>query len=182
MKRLLLYALLVLVFGAAGSIAPLLIFWANEQVPVAYSTRSALTPQVAPGGELRIKIKAEISKPSCKATVFRSIVDSADIIYDIVSVNRPAFADYEVVMTIPLGAAPGKARYRARVEWNCNPVQKYFPLVILQPELEFEILPVQGLYITPEQVEQLSKAQKLLENPVPPTPGTAPLNRQVSPQ
>lgn len=151
MKRFICWAMATFILGGIALTPGLLIYWFNEGVPVAYSIRKVMTPKVAPGDELKIKIVAEITKVSCKANVLRSIVDSAGVIHSVVPENRPAFSDYIVTLTVPLGAAPGPAKYRARVEWTCNPVQRYFPLVILQPEMEFEIVPVEGQMQMPEQ-------------------------------
>lgn len=132
-------------------IAPsLLIFWYNEAVPVSYSRREVLTPIVSPGGLLKIRITAEITK-DCISTVTRSIVDGAGYSHDAAAVTQPAFTNYTVELPVPLGAAPGPATYRARVEWVCNPVQRWFPNVVLQPEIPFTIAQAVGQVQMPEQ-------------------------------
>lgn len=142
---------LMALFVSAIIFAPsLLIFWYNEAAPVAYSRREVLTPTVAPGGVLKIRITAEITK-SCISTVYRSIIDGAGYQHDAAPVTRPAFTNYLVELPVPLGAAPGEASYRARVEWVCNPVQRWFPNVVLQPEIPFTIAQATGQIQIPEQ-------------------------------
>ena len=128
----------------------LLIFWYNEGAPVSYSRREVLTPTVAPGGVLKSRITAEITK-KCISTVYRSIIDGAGYSHDAAPVTRPAFTNYTVELPVPLGAAPGTAIYRARVEWVCNPVQRWFPNVVLQPEIPFIIAQAVGQMQIPEQ-------------------------------
>jgi hypothetical protein len=142
----------------------LLIYWFNESPPISYSYRRVLTPEVPPGGDLRIKVSAEVKKP-CIATVTRSIVDATGTVYLKEPITRPAFTDYTVEFKIPLGASPGIAQYRAKIEWHCNIVQDYFPMIVLQPELEFMILPLQDQEQVPKQQGiYLDPTRSMLEN------------------
>lgn len=149
--RFAVYILLTFFFGAPTIITGLLVYWYNEGVPINYAGRTMMTPIVAPGDELRIRIEAEVAKPACRAIVDRVIIDAAGTLHDVVSETRPERSSYIVVVNVPLGASPGKAYYRAKVSWICNPVQEYFPLVILQPDLPFEIIPAEGQLQIPRQ-------------------------------
>ncbi len=164
MKRPVFWFIYALLFGFIAMMPALSIYLYYEKPPVSYSIRKVLTPKVPPGGELRIQISADISK-SCVSTVYRSIVDSSNIQTDYAPEARPQVTDYVITLTVPLGASPGPAYYSARVEWQCNFVQEWFPQEVIQRNINFEIepsegqLPVperQGVYEKPEQKSELA--------------------------
>ena len=168
MKRFILWSLATFFFGFIALSPGLLVYWYNEPAPVVYSVRKVLTPVVPPGGELQIRISADFAK-KCDATVYRSIVDSSGIEADYAPEPRPTKTDYTIKITIPLGAAPGPAFYSARVVWNCNFVQKWFPQEVIQRNINFNIAPSegqlpmpqkQGVYEMPEQKSELVKVDQ----------------------
>jgi hypothetical protein len=155
-------------FGTAFILPALLIYWYKEPPPVVYSQRRVLTPVVPPGGELQIRISADVTK-KCNATVYRSVVDSSSVQTQYAPVFRPLETDYTVRVTIPLGAAPGPAFYSARVQWKCNFVQQWFPQEVIQRNIYFEIAPSegqlpmpsrQGVYQAPEQKSELATTNR----------------------
>jgi hypothetical protein len=157
MKSKLLWALLLFIAGSIPVLTSLAVYWYNEAPPVSYSRREILTPSVPPGGPLMVKISAELTK-DCVATSHRTIVDAAGVETDYAPVTRPAVTDFVVTIQVPLGATPGPAKYRSIVEWNCNPVQAWYPRTIYLPELPFTVEPA------PQQ-EQIPQQQGVFEKP-----------------
>ena len=151
MRKIVSLGLAVMIVVSVGVLPGLFIYWFNQGSPVIYSTRKILTPVVPPGGTLRIQISAEINNHDCTATVHRSVVDAAGTAWTTEPMVRPAFTNYVAELVVPLGASPGEAQYRARVEWACNPIQKWFPLVVLQPAIPFTIAQAEGQHQVPEQ-------------------------------
>jgi len=151
MKNYFMYGVLFLLFGSWITIPAVVIYWYNETVPTTYINREVLTPKVAPGEALRIRIETGEFRSRCSAKVFRSIVDAAGTIHSVITEGRPERTFYTIDVTVPLGAAPGGALYRATVEWVCNPVQEIFPLTIQQQDLPFEIVPIEGQMQLPDQ-------------------------------
>jgi len=143
LARFLFITLIVFFFGGVVPVPALLIYWYNETPPITYGLRKVLTPVVAPGGNLRIKISSDVTK-NCTATVFRSIVDSSGVQTAYTAESRPLETDYIVEITVPLGAAPGPAFYAARLEWQCNMVQAIWPRLIIQRQIGFDIAPADG--------------------------------------
>lgn len=146
------------VFRYAVLIAPALaIYWYNEPPAVTYSQRKVLTPQVAPGDNLLIAVSAEMGK-FCSSTVTRSIIDSAGVVTTFEPAARPAMSSYTINLPVPLGAFPGPARYSADVAWECNPLQKWFPYMVHQADIAFEIVPA-------SEQEQLPERQGIWKRP-----------------
>lgn len=150
MKRFILWTFATFILGAIALSPALFIYLYNEPPPVNYSRRQVLTPVVPPGGELQIRISADITK-RCSSQVFRTIVDTTGRPFEFVPEARPVQTDYIVRITVPLGAAPGPAYYSARVEWSCNLVQQYFPQEVTQRNIEFTIAPAEGQLPIPQQ-------------------------------
>jgi len=139
-----------------------------EPPPVSYSQRKVLNEKVAPGETLRIQISADIQK-QCPAVVYRTIVDSTGLPFDLLPVPRPNETDYVVEVPVPLGVSPGPAYYKARLLWSCNIIQKWFPREVIQRNITFIIepsdgqLPVperQGVYEKPVEKSELARAQR----------------------
>lgn len=156
MKRFILWSIATFFLGAIGLSPALFIYLLNEPSPVEYNRRQVLTPVVPPGGELQIRISADIRK-RCSSTVYRTIVDMTGRPFDFVPEARPLETDYVIKIIVPLGAAPGPAYYAARIEWVCNLVQKYFPQEVIQRKIEFTIAPSEGQMPMPEQQGIYSK-------------------------
>lgn len=150
MKRFILWSLATLILGSIGLSPALFIYLYNEQPPVSYSRRQVLTPLVPPGGELQIRISADVFK-RCSSFVHRTIVDSTGRPFEFVPEPRPVETDYVIKIVVPLGAAPGPAYYSARVQWSCNLVQQWWPQEVTQRNIDFTIAPVEGQLPMPGQ-------------------------------
>lgn len=150
MKRFILWSLAVFFLGGLALSPALLIYLYNENPPVTYTQRKVLTPVVAPGGTLKIRISSDVGD-DCTAVVYRTIVDSAGVQTNYAGERRPMETDYTIEMTVPLGAAPGPAFYKPRLDWQCNVIQAIWPRTVYQRQLEFEIAPSDGQMQMPGQ-------------------------------
>lgn len=140
----------VLYFLAIG--LPILMYL--EKPPVSTYARREIDPKtlkVAPGEEVLINISAAVANKECDGKVVRTITDSTGRSFDFAPEPRPLLETYTVPLTVPLGAYPGEAEYSATIYWSCNFVQKFFPTVIVQKPLKFEIIPAAGQLPNPEQ-------------------------------
>lgn len=146
-------AIILFIMAVIASLPAAFILLLKEEspIPVGTSKREVLTPFVAPGEKLIVHIEADLTKTGCKAKVFRSIVDSANVVTNYDPEERPSFTKYDVPLTVALGAAPGDAEYQARVEWNCNFIQAIFPRVTVQRPLKFIIVPADNQKQLPDQ-------------------------------
>lgn len=149
-KMFFVWAALLLLGGLFAASPAMVIVLMNRAPPVYYGGRNVQTPQVPPGGVLKIDIDSEI-KDGCTAKVFRAIVDSTGVATEFEPMARNNIPAQVIELTVPLGAAPGTAYYRARIEWSCNFVQKVFPYVVNQRPLKFEIVPAFNQEQRPEQ-------------------------------
>ena len=150
---------LLIIGGLIASTPAAIIVLINKQPPIYYGGREVLTPEVPPGGKLRIDVSSEI-KNGCDATVYRSIVDSTKATTDFEAISRNQIPNQIIELTVPLGATPGTAFYQARIDWSCNFVQKFFPYVVNQQPLKFKIVPL------PKQEQRLEQ-QGVYEPPNP---------------
>lgn len=132
---------------------PIMLYFERPPVSV-YVDRSIEPAKVYPGEEITINIKAAKTK-DCPAVVYRELHDSSGRVFTFDPEPRPKQETFPVKKVVPIDAFPGPAEYHATLEWSCNWVQKFFPRVVDQPPISFEIMP------TPEQMPLLEKQGKL---------------------
>ena len=107
-------------------------YWAVvDRQPIGESESAILTPVVEPGGTFTIRYHVRWNS-ACKVTGYRFVIDSAGQQYTIAPDQRYVhpFDKPEFLINIPiaLAARPGPAVYRATVIYECNPLQRLFPL------------------------------------------------------
>ena len=158
-KTIVTWAILLIIGGMIASVPAVLIVMINMEPPIHYGGREVLTPEVPPGGKLRIDVSSEV-KNGCDAMVYRSIVDSTKATTEFEVISRNQIPNQIIELTVPLGATPGTAFYQARIDWSCNFVQKFFPYTVNQRPLKFKIVPL------PKQ-EQSLEQQGVYEPPNP---------------
>lgn len=168
MKRLF-FIILGFVAKALFVALPATFIWLQtEGTPVSYLEREVLTQTVPPGGTLKVHIVAKFKK-QCPADVNRWIVDGRGVEHTIVAKQRPGLEDYIVEVPVPLGAAPGKASYNAKVAWKCNFVQRWLPHELFQDAIVFTISPSagqkmdparQGLWTPPNDFAEFARAER----------------------
>lgn len=120
-------------------------FWSIvDRQPIGSSSSEVLTPVVTAGGEFTIRYHTQWSS-TCRVTGYRFIIDSAGQQYTVAPDTRfvgPKDApEFTISVPIPRAAQPGPAVYRATLFYECNPLQKWFPLERNITDRTFTIVP-----------------------------------------
>lgn len=120
-------------------------YWAIvDRQPIGTSTSEVLTPTVEPGGEFTIRYRTQWSG-TCRVTGYRFIIDSAGQQYTVAPdtrfVSPQDTPEFTISVPIPKGAQEGPAVYRATLFYECNPLQRLFPLERKVTDRTFTILP-----------------------------------------
>lgn len=120
-------------------------YWAIiDRNPSTYGRGEILTHEVYPGGEFSIRYNVQWNS-TCRITGYRFIIDSAGQQYTVAPDTRfisPSDApEFTISIPIPLSAQPGPATYRATLFYECNPLQRMFPLERQVADRPFTILP-----------------------------------------
>lgn len=115
-----------------------------DRQPIGASRSEVLTPVVSPGGEFTIKYHTQWNS-TCRVTGYRFVIDSAGQQYMVAPDTRfvaPTDSpEFTISVPIPKAAQPGQAVYRATLFYECNPLQKWFPLERSIADRTFTILP-----------------------------------------
>jgi hypothetical protein len=124
---------LILLGLAAGAMG----YWtADREDPVTIESIRAVTPLVAPGGKVEIRMRVDRHR-SCHLHVEHLLVDVngqrqllPDLDFD--SLPGPLGLDtFSDLYEVPATFAPGMACYRRISRYECNPIQRYFaPIVV----------------------------------------------------
>lgn len=106
----------------------------------------AIPQLVAEAGELTIEWTARRYR-ACATTIAREIVDSANVVYRLDQSIGPYSTTtngdtWRMSITIPPGAAWGRARYRSTISYHCGWTHSWWPLTVKSPEVPFEIVPL----------------------------------------
>lgn len=130
---------------AAGTLSGVLGYWAaDRELPVRVTDTVLLTPVVAPGQELRIRVYGFRHK-SCRSVFQRLYRDGegARFIHDDVdirlSTSNLGQDNWVVPLPISVTAKPGRGIFRMLTQYYCNPLHYIFPLIDMQPPMEFKI-------------------------------------------
>ena len=133
---------LAAIIGLLVSAAPGVFLFYLYEPPASISYyRGVLNDPVPPGGSLKIHVRATMSKV-CKANTERYLVYGDGMgarEYIFPQVIRPSSLDFTYELPIPIDAPRGPAHIRAVVSWECNFIQHFFPIVVIQPPLDFTI-------------------------------------------
>lgn len=124
-------------------------FWAvdNTKPYVFYVDESSILPNKAAGNDqMIVRWKIDYVRP-CDGLVKREIFDpiSQTIVaaYD----PQPSYSNslplgpgyLNKTFLLPRSTLPGRYGYRARLEYWCNPLQRFWPIRYNTPELYFEV-------------------------------------------
>ncbi len=129
-------------------IAPLAYMIADNEPPYEFDAeQSYVVPSKTAAGH-QIVVHWHIIKVNrvCPGMITRYIVDDvtkAKISYDAVSSARQVeFGVRELNRTflLPFGIHPGKKWYYSEGEYACNPLQRFYPLIVRTPRLSFEVI------------------------------------------
>lgn len=153
---------------SAAAICLLLVaFWSgiagvmvsDRQLPVTVLSRRVLTPEVEPGGVLRIAYSIERSK-ACRTLAERLIIDADGTRHilpdlDFEALGNPGSDDFVSQVGVPINAAPGPAKFRAVTSYACNPVQRFiWPITVVAPDQNFVILKPKGSAALPPTLRE----------------------------
>lgn len=125
------------------TLAGLCAYWAIvDRHPIRDIESEIVTPIVQPGGVFSIRYHVRWSS-ECKVTGYRFLIDSAGQQYTIAPDSRyvhPADEpDFFINIPISESARPGPAFYRATILYECNPLQRLFPLTNVIDPVRFLI-------------------------------------------
>lgn len=113
----------------------------NRDLPVEVISRTVLTPEIKPGGDLLIRREVFRAK-DCPTQVDRFIIDANGRRWiledqDFASFGKLGLDTYTTATPTPPSMAEGKATYSSATTYRCNPVQEFFPLRTRSPPIEF---------------------------------------------
>lgn len=123
-------------------------YWAlDPRVPIEITEARVMTPAVHPGDFFEIEYRAKRTMV-CEGYSLRVILDGKNVPHVIglyPSIGGQLSDDpVRVRIKVPDEAAPGGARYRATVSYECNPWQRWvMPNRISLPDQAFQILAMQ---------------------------------------
>lgn len=133
---------------------PILLLVGDRKSPYTYLTGEVLTTDAQPGHPVLVKWSGKFTR-ECEGTIFRSVVDSGKTVHLLdglpsvlssFSLGDDVAADTKdtVVWTrsfiLPAGVRPGRASYRVRSEYWCNPLQVYWPIKVALPDIPFNVV------------------------------------------
>jgi hypothetical protein len=138
----------VTAYAAVGLLAGYLGYIISDRTtPVEFLEYRVLTPQVQPGGDLRIRYRI-VRKSFCATHVDRFIFDAEGVRISLESLDLAAGGGelgsdaYISAVQVPRNIAQGPARYRAIVTYTCNWIQHVFgvPVKAVTQDVEFEVV------------------------------------------
>lgn len=101
-----------------------------DRQPMVSSEYRVLTPEVQQGGIFTIRYKVQWSS-RCRVTGFRVIIDGVGFQHSITPDTRfveEGFNEFDISLPIPPAAAVGDALYHGFIEYECNWLQRIWPL------------------------------------------------------
>lgn len=121
--------------------------WAADRSPAGrVIANEVLTPTVAPGGLLRMRLTVERDR-ACETHVDPMLVDAANqrkLLEDVDVAAPLGPKEYVVPVDVPTYFVPGPARYITATSYVCNPIHKWFPVQTGVRETVFEVRPHGG--------------------------------------
>lgn len=131
--------------------AAVVFMWFDTTPPYVFDvSQSYIVPNRAEEGmQIRVVWKVKKLNRFCPGTNTRVLFDPVTkariAIYDPVAVASPYELDdnTELIRTflLPRQMETGKVGYRASQAYNCNWLQHFFPLIVVTPDLFFEVIP-----------------------------------------
>lgn len=129
--------------------AAVVFMWFDTTPPFEYDVKeSQIVPQVAEGGmQIRVDWKVKVNRV-CPGTNVRELFDpvtkSRLAFYDPVPTASDSAIDDDghLIRTflLPRRISKGPVGYRAHLSYQCNWLQRFFPLELETPELFFELV------------------------------------------
>lgn len=127
---------------SVGIVAPLSGIVFERQIPLVFHEITTNSP-VAPGDDLIVTYDLTRVQ-SCKTTIQKYILDSASVQHIYAPYTREAFGPpiretKSSVTRVPTSATPGDAVYRVVFTFACTPLQRFFPLTLIAPDVQIAI-------------------------------------------
>jgi hypothetical protein len=135
----------IIAFATVAAAASALGFmWLDTQPPTVVLKMEILNEPVRPGGELKIKYTVYRLR-SCETSIDRLLFDHEKqrvILEDLTFNGAPGplgESNYVAQVPIPRSFATGPATYRVVSRYVCNPLQRIWPIVTINPDVNFEV-------------------------------------------
>lgn len=124
-------------------VGPIAFVWADRRIPVNQLSNTVLNSP-RPGEDLIYEVVVNRIR-TCATTVEFQIKDSSGILYVLQDIDYSAqvgslgIDQYRRIIHVPSTAAPGPAILRVGLAWQCNPIQRIYPIVLLLDDIQFTI-------------------------------------------
>jgi hypothetical protein len=135
----------ILAFVVVGFSSATVGFWyLDTQAPATVLRVEVLTDPLQPGADLKIKYTVHRFR-SCETTIDRLLFDSQQqrvILEDLTFNGAPGplgESTYVASVPIPRSFATGIGTYRVVARYVCNPLQRLFPIVVMNADIRFMV-------------------------------------------
>lgn len=131
-------AIVGITFGTLG------MFMADRTPPTIVYAVDVLTPQVPPGGQLKVEYTVNRAR-SCATNVERILFDAQRVRVPLEDMEFKAAPGpmgpdkYISAVSIPTGFARGEAKYRVLTTYRCNPIHALWPITVLTADVSFDV-------------------------------------------
>lgn len=124
-------------------VGPLVYMAADRDPPFQRGNGRILPENPIPGSPVEVEWQGKRIR-DCDGYVFRKIVDSHGIVFTVegVPVSYARTKNPEPLVRyfrLPVGIAPGPAKYIATTHYYCNPLHRWWPIVVETPHLDFNV-------------------------------------------
>lgn len=142
MKKNLICAILVAIF----IVGPLTYLLSDRGAPYEYLSGEVLPPVPHVADQISIHWRVRVNR-FCPGWVQRDITDKRGYVWRntggpvkiIPPVKQGAVVDIVNTLDLPRQLGPQSASYQAHVCYRCNPLQRWWPICVSTPRLEFAI-------------------------------------------
>jgi hypothetical protein len=133
-------------------IAGVLFYMATDRDPPFQRGPGRIFPvNPLPGSAVEVEWEGKRIR-DCDGYVYRKIIDSHGVVFSIEGVPVTYFKTRNPdplvrYFRLPVGAAPGPAKYIATTHYYCNPLHRWWPIVVETPQIDFNLaegVPLQG--------------------------------------
>jgi hypothetical protein len=135
-----------IVASATLGLASVVFYMAIDRDPPFERGAGKIMPENPPPGATVEVIWQGTRKRDCDGYVYRKIIDSHGVVFTIegipVSYAKTMNPDPLIrYFRLPVGLAPGPAKYIATTHYYCNPLHRWWPIIVETPHLDFIIAP-----------------------------------------
>lgn len=145
-------------------VLPIMLIVGDRSSPYQYLKGEVTTQEAIPGMTVDVKWTGKYNR-NCDGQIFRSIIDAGktvhllDVLPSVLSiaqtgesvplpqdptedidVDKQNVIEWTRSFILPLGTSEGRALYRVRSEYWCNPLQHYWPIRVDLPDIPFNVV------------------------------------------